>query len=196
MGWMAVRCVSAISRPVSRDPSAMQAVIGSSIRPTCPGPMPRTTCSQIGTKVTIPSSIAPTHAPIRSQRQIADCFNNPNGSSGLAARRSCRSNSQSAAAATAISNPTSGSDARSNCCARSSATSSGVMNDANRMTPRKSNCSRPPAPARRGSLSANTPARIPSGMLMRKTDRQPQCCVSQPPATGPKVDEATKILAR
>ena len=58
------------------------------------------------------------------------------------------------------------------------------------------NCSRPPEPTRRGRRNASTAATAPNGMLTRNTDGQPNCCVSQPPATGPKVEDATKMLAR
>ena len=61
------------------------------------------------------------------------------------------------------------------------------MKPAKKTTPGTSNRTRPPGPARCGRRSARISATSPSGRLIRKTERQPQCWVSQPPATGPKV---------
>ena len=55
---------------------------------------------------------------------------------------------------------------------------------------------RPPLPRRAGRRSAMASATRPSGTLIQKTERHPQCCVSQPPATGPKVDEIMNTDAR
>ena len=38
-------------------------------------------------------------------------------------------------------------------------------------------------------------ASTPSGTATQNTLCQPRCCVSQPPATGPKVEDATNTEA-
>ena len=91
----------------------------------------------------------------------------------------------------------SGSSRASKRCACSSASSSGVMNSANSPVPTKSKLSRPlPAgPARQARSARADGEQAPSGRLIRNTDSQPKCCVSQPPATGPKVEEHTNTEA-
>ena len=147
-------------------------------------------------KVTQDTTVAPTQAPIASARQIAGIRSSATGISGVAVRRSCRSSRNSDAAASPTSPATPGTAAAEMRCPCSSAISSGTTKPENKTSPSQSNRKCPRGGARSGSRTASTAASRPSGTLIRNTDCHPRCCVSQPPATGPKVEEVMKMEAR
>ena len=147
-------------------------------------------------KVTQDTTVAPTQAPMASARQIAACRSRATGISGVEVRRSCQSSRNSDAAANATSPATPGMAAAEMRCPRSNAISSGTTKPENRTSPSQSNRNRDRGGARFGSRTASRAASRPSGTLIRNTDCQPRCCVSQPPATGPKVEEVMKMEAR
>ena len=145
--------------------------------------------------VTAPMMVAPTQAPIASARQMAPWRSSLTGISGEGVLTSCRSSSHRHAAASAV-QPAMGSAADQVIrCACSSASSSGTMNPVNSHRPGQSNRTRPLPMTFVFSRAAMYSATSPTGRLTRNTDRQPNPCVSHPPATGPKVDAIMKVPA-
>ena len=146
--------------------------------------------------VTAPTMAAPMQAAMASARQMAGRRSNFTGMSGADTRRSCRSSSTRDSTATTTNAKMPGSAATEMRCACSSASSSGTTNPVNSTSPSQSNRTRDTPPTWSGRRTASTAATAPSGTLMRNTDVQPKCCVSHPPATGPKVDDTMKMEAR
>ena len=146
--------------------------------------------------VTDDTIVAPTQAPIASARQIAGCRSKFTGMSGCPVRRSCRINSPTEATDSATNATMPGTSASEMCCIRSSASSNGMTKPLNSASPSQSNRTRDASGRRSGNRNASAIATAPNGKFTRNTDRQPKCCVSHPPATGPKVELTMKIAAR
>ena len=65
----------------------------------------------------------------------------------------------------------------------------------NRMRPGVSKRNAPNVGGRGLRRKVSRTAIRPSGMLIQNTLCQPMLCVNQPPATGPKLEAATKTVA-
>ena len=195
-GKIATRPVRDTSHPVTIEPTPTITVNGSINRPISPGEAPSIARRWIGSNVASLTSRAPEQAAMALARHMAGCRRSLSGNNGCAARRSCRSSRTRQSADTPRPPAAPGIVAGPRCRTCSNTSSSGTTVPANSTRPGQSKRPRPPLPALAGRHSASSRASAPRGRLIRNTDGQPRNWVSTPPATGPKVEDATITAAR